>query len=231
MCQGCNKRAARHPRKQSAVGGDPAGQVGERRLAAESDAGALGEATGSSGPGRRGSGGFGGALTPPTASESTKAKAQRPDATRARLVAVFGLIGFASTVAFAALRRWPRMFAISATWSRSSRPAGAGGNLPQRSVIVGVGPPFTSADLIAGRLAADEPEPLQWREQQKGQARLAGRFFYRAKRCSSFWDDNGWGNGALFRRHRPIDKRQSRKMNLRKRRYETRRPFDPRKPQ
>ena len=39
------------------------------------------------------------------------------------------------------------MFAMSAMRSRSSRatPGGAGGNLPQRSVIVGVGPPSASA--------------------------------------------------------------------------------------
>ena len=61
------------------------------------------------------------------------------------------------------------MFAMSATWSRSSRvpPRGAGGNLPQRSVIVGVGPSFASADFGAGRLAAVELEPrgpaLKWR--------------------------------------------------------------------
>ena len=45
-------------------------------------------------------------------------------------------------------------------------PPGAGGNLPQRSVIVGVGPPSTSAEFRADRLAAVEPEPrgpaLKW---------------------------------------------------------------------
>jgi hypothetical protein len=38
-------------------------------------------------------------------------------------------------------------------------PRGVGGNLPQRSVIVGVGPPSPWA-ARAGRLAAVEPEPL-----------------------------------------------------------------------
>ena len=46
-------------------------------------------------------------------------------------------------------------------------PPGAGGNLPQRSVIVGVGPPFTSADLRAGRLAAVEPEPCNGASSRK----------------------------------------------------------------
>jgi hypothetical protein len=53
---------------------------------------------------------------------------------------------------------------MSATWSRSSRaPPVCRGSLPQRSVIVGVGPPSTSAEFRAGRLAAVEPEPTRSR--------------------------------------------------------------------
>ena len=56
---------------------------------------------------------------------------------------------------------------MSATWSRSSRaPPGAGGvNPPPRSVIVGVGPPSTSADFRGGLcyLDAVEPEPTRSR--------------------------------------------------------------------
>ena len=61
------------------------------------------------------------------------------------------------------------MFATSATRSRSSRtPPDAGGNLPQRSVIVEVGPPLPSAYFRGGLCYLDtvEPEPrgpaLNW---------------------------------------------------------------------
>jgi hypothetical protein len=59
------------------------------------------------------------------------------------------------------------MFAMSATWSRSftGDPTGGGGDLPQASPILGVGPPSRSA-FKTGRLAAVEPEPrgpaLKW---------------------------------------------------------------------
>jgi hypothetical protein len=48
------------------------------------------------------------------------------------------------------------MFAISATWCRSSRATapGVGGSLPQRRIKVGTGPSSTSADFRNGRTSA-----------------------------------------------------------------------------
>jgi hypothetical protein len=84
-------------------------------------------------------------------------------------IVMVGPIGFASQVAFVLHQGDGPGFSRCRRCGREvhGHPPGAGGDLPQRSVIVGVGPPFTSADLRAGRLAVVEPEPLQWREQQK----------------------------------------------------------------
>jgi hypothetical protein len=58
---------------------------------------------------------------------------------------------------------------MSATWSSfTGDPPPVPGNLPQRSVIIGVGPPSTSADFRGGLCYPDavEPEPrgpaLKW---------------------------------------------------------------------
>jgi hypothetical protein len=52
------------------------------------------------------------------------------------------------------------MEATSFSEQAPGRPPRCRGNLPQRIIIVGVGPPSTSADFRAGRLAAVEPELL-----------------------------------------------------------------------
>jgi hypothetical protein len=80
-------------------------------------------------------------------------------------------------------------------------PPGAGGNLPQRSVIVGVGPPSTSADFRAGRLAAAEagatrsrPEVVPFRVYRRTEHLCSfrrSRREHHAIRCAC-WQDTQW---------------------------------------